>query len=301
MIDINKFDFLISGQVKEFIIWIEKILDMPRSFYHHYTMKKPAVDWSCDSIYAAFENYKWKFSATDPESGNKVSGSSFSESIKLFSKLYKLLDRSIEAEDCEKCIECCLSILEWGGVISKNDKKVKGLGNDICKYFKKVRIQINDNNFCVENIEDFVIMNSGFAKIYSLLVDDFIIYDGRVGAALGLLVRKYCEDNELDKVPYELEFAWGRGKETTYITSQCNKRNPSNEKYKFPELLSNPKRHLENNLRANWLLKEIIDTTHSKFNRLDKRIQLRALEAALFMIGYDVNQPVPYSANLDKW
>ena len=39
-------------------------------------------------------------------------------------------------------------------------------------------------------------MNSGFTKIYSLYIDDFIIYDSRVGAALGFLVRCYCEEKE---------------------------------------------------------------------------------------------------------
>lgn len=29
-------------------------------------------------------------------------------------------------------------------------------------------------------------MNSGFAKLYSLIIDDFVIYDSMVGAALGL-------------------------------------------------------------------------------------------------------------------
>ena len=36
-------------------------------------------------------------------------------------------------------------------------------------------------------------MNAGFVKIYSLLCDDCVIYDGRVGAALGLLTRQFCE------------------------------------------------------------------------------------------------------------
>ena len=34
-------------------------------------------------------------------------------------------------------------------------------------------------------------MNAGFVKIYSVLLDSCVIYDGRVGAALGLLVRQF--------------------------------------------------------------------------------------------------------------
>jgi hypothetical protein len=294
-------DFLNSNEVKEFIIWIQQILDMPGSFYHHYFMKKPAASWSCDSIYSALENYYWKFSTTDPESLKKETGSSFIESTRMLYKLSQQLKKSIEADDYNLCIKCCLSILEWGGVRSRNDKKVEALGAGICKYLVKVRSLLSNDNISIEHIDDFIIMNSGFAKIYSLLIDDFIIYDGRVGAAMGLLVRDYCEYKELDRVPCELEFAWGRGKESTYTTSKYNKRNPSSDKYKFPELMNNSKRHLENNLRANWLIKEIIDRTESKFNRLEKCIQLRALESALFMIGYNVNEPMDYSLDINKW
>ena len=45
--------------------------------------------------------------------------------------------------------------------------------------------------------------------------------------------------------------------------------------------------HIENNLKANWLLKAVLSYP-SKFKNIPKKQQLRALEAALFMIGYEV-------------
>jgi hypothetical protein len=92
----------------------------------------------------------------------------------------------------------------------------------------------------------------------------------------------------LNEVPIELSFAWGKGKESIYRSSSENKRNPGNGKYSFPELMNNPKRHTENNIRANWLLGEILYNTESRFKEIDKTVQMRALEAALFMIGYEV-------------
>ncbi|HEY5561056.1 MAG TPA: hypothetical protein VIK72_04725 [Clostridiaceae bacterium] len=89
-------------------------------------------------------------------------------------------------------------------------------------------------------------------------------------------------------VPEELLFAWGRGRENKYISSQLNKRNPSSGSLMFPELLNKPKRHTESNIRANWLINAILKTTDSKFNKLEKGMQMRALEGALFMIGYKV-------------
>ena len=44
-------------------------------------------------------------------------------------------------------------------------------------------------------------MNAGFIKIYSLLCDYCLIYDGRVGAALGLLTRQFCETTGRTAIP----------------------------------------------------------------------------------------------------
>lgn len=133
-------------------------------------------------------------------------------------------------------------------------------------------------------------MNSGFTKIYSLIVHDFVIYDSRVGAALGLLVRNFCEETGRVKTPEELRFAWGAKRRGASVNTKItdNPRNPSYKGYKFPILTNNTKLHINNNIRANWLLKEVLQRTTSKFNMLDENLRLRALEAALFMIGYDV-------------
>jgi len=284
----NKTEFLNTKSVKEFINWIQDKLDKPGSFSHSYNMKRPAMNWSCDSIYSAFENYRWPFSATDPIYKSRVSGNTFNESTSFLSQLSAGLRQSVEMADNELCRNYCLSILEWGGVLNKNDIRVSGLGDNICQYLLGVKDALRPDMCHIDTYLNSMVMNSGFTKIYSLFIDDFIIYDGRVGAAVGLLVRKYCEDSNLDNVPRELAFAWGKGKESTYRSSLENKRNPSLGKYAFKELLNNPQRHTENNIRANWLLKELLNKTYSKFNKLDKALQLRALEAALFMIGYDV-------------
>ncbi|GGG05468.1 hypothetical protein [Paenibacillus abyssi] len=282
-------DFLRSNLVKSFIDWISDRLDKPDSFIHVFDLKKPVKRWECSSIYSAFENYSWAFTYKDPLSGMKVTGSSFNDSLESLAKLSKGLINSIEVSNTEVCRNHCLSILDWGGVLRGNDKKIDTLGAGICSYLESTRSRFISDISSESYYNERVIMNSGFTKIYSLCMDDFIIYDGRVGAALGLLVRKYCEDNALNEVPVELVFAWGKGRESTYISSSQNKRNPGSVKYSFPELMyKNPERHTENNIRANWLLSEIVNNTNSKFNDLDKKVRMRALESALFMIGYKV-------------
>jgi hypothetical protein len=284
----HKKDYLQLKYVIEFIAWIEDRLDKTDSFRHSYDMKKPKRKIEYNSIYSAYENYQWNFSFCDPFNGVNITGSSFEDSFKELSKLSEGLRRSIDESDSKNCTKYCISILEWGGVLSKNSYTVNALGEGICKYLLTVGNRLSSD----KNMEDYfqkeIKMNSGFSKIYSFCIDDFIIYDGRVGSALGLLVRKFCEEKELLSVPKELAFAWGSGKESAKVKISTNRRNPGNSKYIFPELQNNPKRHIENNLKANWLLCEIINNTNSKFKDLPKGNQLRALESALFMIGYDV-------------
>lgn len=182
------------------------------------------------------------------------------------------------------CRDYCHSVLKWGGVTARNEYLVEDLGDSICDYFKSTREILNSNDSSIDCNK--LIINSGFTKIYALTVNDFIIYDGRVGAALGLLVRKFCEENNIGKIPKELLFGYKRGREANY--SPINRRNPSEGKYVFPELSNNPKKHIDDNIRANWLLKSILENKSSRFNKLDPEIQLLALQSALFMVGYDV-------------
>ena len=61
----NKQDYMKSQSVSYFIEWISRILDAPNSFHHDYFLKRQKIDWNCDSIFSAYENYTWKFNYTD--------------------------------------------------------------------------------------------------------------------------------------------------------------------------------------------------------------------------------------------
>lgn len=280
----NNLEFIESSSVRAFVKWIGYKLDKPNSFIHSYTMKRGNKEWHCDSIYSAFEKYQWKFKCVDPFTGKTLEGRTFKENQLILSHLSEGLRQSVIEEDIESSRQHCLSILEWGGVLPNNKDKILNLDHDLPKYLDNVRHRLKYSEFDTKSNYNDIIMNSGFTKIYSLLIDDFIIYDGRVGAALGLLVRMYCEENNLSNVPIELYFAYGNARTTDYKLP--NRRNPSTQRYRFHTL--NKNNHTENNLRGNWLLKEILDVCESKFNLLHPSIKLRALESALFMIGYEV-------------
>ena len=62
-----------------------------------------------------------------------------------------------------------------------------------------------------------------------------VIYDGRVGAALGLLTRQFCEATGHTEVPSALEFAFGTPKEARN-TKNTKVRDPSHGPLRFPRL-----------------------------------------------------------------
>ena len=285
----NKQDYLNSQSVTSFIEWISPMIDTPHSLHHNYFLKRQKKDWNCDSIFSAYENYTWQFSFTD-EGSKIIKGSNFIECEDVLHSLSVKLRNGVAQKNNIICKEVCRQILEWGGVTNRNIDKIENIeqmGQDWCVYLSETKDQLERNLDSDGYYRSEIIMNSGFTKIYSLLVDNFLIYDGRLGAAFGLLVRGFCEEMKLETIPAELHFCWGAGRESIINSKEKSRRNPSSDKYIFRSLHS-PKAHLENNIRANWIVHEILCNTNSKFNILEASKRMRAFESALFMIGYHV-------------
>jgi hypothetical protein len=265
----RKDEYLSSQTVRDFITWVEMPLDTPRAFIHSYIKKKGKKVYEFDSLYSAYEKYDWPYSI-DEYSISLITG--------------------IADSDEQACVSACHDILKWGGVFRGNGDRVSRLGQNLSSYLRSVRERLALDLLSKDYFFPGMQMTSGFSKIYSAYIDDYIIYDGRVGAALGLLVKKFCIHNNLPCVPHELRFSWARGLESNTASGSISRRNPSCDKYKFPELVYyRPEEYLENNIRANWLLSAISENTKSKFSGIDKPHRLRSLEQALFMIGYDVS------------
>lgn len=255
----TKEEFLNNPDVSKFIQWFcNKLSNFPHSYYNHREKK----DWCCASFYEACEKYSW-------------ANHGWEDTQKTLDSLSIHLKESINNTNNAACEKICCDILKWGGVLRGNQTKLKEINNKecLCAYLAKANDFFRRNY--IENIEEGIIMNSGFTKIYSLYINDFIIYDSRVGAALCYMVKLYCEEQKLKEIPEQLKFAYGNSR-----NSKVN-RNPNNEIYKFP-LLDRGKIHIECNIKANWLLKEVLNVPICKFK------DLRSLEAALFMIGYKI-------------
>lgn len=255
----TKEQFINDKNVSGFIQWFQSKLS---AFSYSYYMRREKMDWQCISFYDACEKYRW-------------AGCGWKETQTRINNLSVRLRKSICDTDDIACQEVCSEILKWGGVSRGNQEKIEEINHEegLTAYLKKAK-DLLSRNF-IENIDYGIVMNSGFTKIYALCMDDFVIYDSRVGAALCYLVKLYCKRQKLDAIPLILSFAYGMSR-----NAKVN-RNPNEGPYRFPTL-GRDKIHIECNMKANWLLKEVINFPECLFK------DLRSLEAALFMIGYEI-------------
>ena len=252
--------------------------------------------WACTSLYVAYKQYVWP--ATCPSTGDKVM--TFSETLVCLEELRTRLLAAMRVDDAKACEVLCCQILEWGGVAHRPNiaRRVKILGPELAAYLGAIQSHFQRSDLDAEDVEVEVCvgkkhipieLDSGTTKIYSLICPEFVIYDGRVGAALGHLVARWNQDahqGRQEAIPTSLWFAWGdRSKKT---------RDPIPSGFPremFPLLRNDDGSRIGHNLRANWLCKKLAQESRgTRFEELgDVADRMRAIEAALFMIGYAVN------------
>ena len=245
---------------------------------------RPRADrWECTSIFDAYERYWWRFKTTVPSTDEVVSGASFQESYDVLGRIQAQLRDAMDHGDARRFLDSALSVLRWGGVLPHNRATLVGLGDTILEEFAGAMQQLQATSADTDGLSKVRLMNAGFTKIYALLLDGFPIYDGRAGAALGYLVRLYGTDAGIEGTPSTLRFAWGAARGGA---GSRKNRNPSSDRFRFSGLRGDPHLHARCNLMAAWLLGAVSELGPSGDLPTTRRI--RALEAALFMIGYEI-------------
>lgn len=307
----NKNDFLKHEHIAPFINYLVEELKGKRSIAHNYQMETKGksnklIDWNCKNVFDAYSNYEWPFSFNSfleqdklwPEElydpvKFKVKGRTYDESEVVLSILSSELRQAVSDGNTQKCFECCHMILDWGGVLGgeksgnlrfllESKEYLASYLQQIKMYFESSELTLGSKYTVNVSGENYPIkMNAGFTKIYALLCDSFVIYDGRVGAALGLIEKKFYNDENIPQSEI-LSFRFGKAK-----NPKVN-RNPSDETYEFKALHSSNPIHTTNNIKANWILDKAISSLPNTISFGSCKAPLRALEAALFMIGYRV-------------
>ena len=255
----RKTDFLENSYVNGFIEWLEPLMDKPNSFYHSYTTSKKKKYCEFTNLYDALKEYDYKLD------------------IKFENYAYNLR-QAVDNDNNETCVKVCYEIIEWGGV-KRNLKHIDCRASYLSLYLRDVRDRLYKDLPLKEYNQESIYMSSGFSKIYSAFIDDFIIYDSRVSASLGLFIRLFLEESNITYIPKQLEFRLAPGRTN-------NLRNPEKGRYIFKGITM--RNYLEYNIKANWLLAGIADRTKSKFATIERNLRPREIERALFQVGYDL-------------
>lgn len=281
-----KIDYLNNKEIQRFINWLSRNLDNS-TLEHSYQNRKTKTTIKFNSLYDAYAQYSWNFPALpllDIPSGN-----SFPESAEALSKLQLALNSAIANGDDSAACDAAIAVMAWGGVTAGNTLWLRNQTQGLVELLSNARDALASGDTSSKTITSNIRFNAGMTKIYSLIVNDFIIYDSRVAAALGWAAVKFCQENGISTLPSELDFFWAPAKESPQqMNPKC--RNPSIGGYQFSRLASGL-RHAECNLRASWVLDAVTKDQNFKSSQFSKTTlgnHLRSLEAALFMIGYDL-------------
>ena len=225
--------------------------------------------WWCASLEEASQHYSW---APSPHG--------------TFVSLSAELRVAMKASNEEDAASVCHRLLDWGGVARQannmsrrwiNDQEsagslIRALG---CAVSHLQPQAATPSRFDFNGID--LPMNSATTKLYAAAdpSNATLIFDGRVGAALCLLVRRFLEIRpSLIPVPLELLFYWG-----PHATRQ-GLRNPSTPQFRFRNI--NQVKSLAR-AQASQRANIVAERLHAKTG-----ITPDNLERALFMVGYSV-------------
>lgn len=237
------------------------------------------LPWSCDSLAQAAQ--RWCWATSDDELS--------------FNDLAARLQQAIATGDETLAEQLCYDIYRWGGVALKPTdpsrawvRKASQGGNLTESLRDAVSLLSPASTQALDRFnKDDLLMTSATTKLFAGAAAEgrVAIYDGRVGAGLGLLARQFLEARQIDVVPDVLHFLWGPPR--TPAQAAARTRDPSTARHTFLQLPNGARSHQVRaglSRRTNVLFQAITD-------RLAQRstpVTFLELERAFFMIGYCV-------------
>jgi hypothetical protein len=281
---LDKQEYFTKPAVRFFTEYMSKILTGEIAINHSYKISRGAK-FSDELVHLkvledGYKTYLW-------------SGYSFDETAKKLEEIrfefnLNAIDASAEQIIYLNAIDKCLVWgLGRGGPYKDNICWAKQRMTQLPERIKLGVRLLDSDSPDLSPFADEVRMNAGYTKVFSLLCKNSIIYDGRVGAALGYLVSLFLSgiDEDLrDEYFLELSFPYGRGR-----GKNARNRNPSTPQWTFPALGQDSLEHAKWNLKASWIIRSAIESASRNGSLwVSAGDGLRRVEAALFMVGYQV-------------
>ena len=271
---------------EDFITHLAKLM-RGGDFNHSYTIEHEEWRkahgnnlWECHNLVNAKQQYWWH--------GN------YAENLRLLDNFSSKLKTSIDRKHESDILYWSLRIFEWGEVykgcvgfvLDKYDEDKLG------KTIKDAVKTLEDTNYNVQFFDQNQLrMDSGLTKLYSLASNKSIILDSRVAAALSLIACRFFKKERHKSVNKLKAFACGKS------SGKQKKRSHINNKKIFSPILQ-PHNQAHFNLVTNWMLDAAIEIAtvevgkkhlHDTWEVSNDQHLLRAIEAALFMIGSDIS------------
>lgn len=290
-IPLQKHLYLSNQAVQQFVEQLASWLDGESFGEHQFYVRDKILP----------DNYNRQFHASTLEEAHTRfywNGRHYDEHQAINQRLRKQLAAAM-AGSKEDLVQVVDEILLWasGGKVIKlysyNRDWAKNNATQLADKISQSLAILRDIEPDCSDFEGYLRMNAGFTKVYSLAAPDLMSYDGRTGAAMGFLVRQYCEKHRILLDPC-LCFPWAPGASTM-------NRNPSTDLLHFKQLANRSRFHAEWKIRATWVVNAAREMAKSSWCKGDDG--LRRVEAALFMIGYDIplarhgshrsNRPLP--------
>jgi hypothetical protein len=279
----DKESYLRDADVHAFVEWMGQHLKAGSPIGHGYARPGLPPLWF-DNLSAAFGLYEWPFSFKRID-GQRCSGRTFAENDAVLADLQRRLRGALAAKDSAALCDAAVEVVRWGGVAPRNEDWLRDNEHGLVALLGRVKEALEKQDDEAD-LGPELRFNAGMTKVYSLLLDHFIIYDSRVAAALAWFVAAWTRENGLGSVPPSLRFRCMTAKEDPKAARQ-KQRNPWRGKLGFPHLGSQPYVHAKWNLRASWIVERLLESQRATSFGFGPAAS-RKLEAALFMWGYDL-------------
>jgi len=211
------------------------------------------------------------------------SGKSFSEVNAELDRFAANLQSAIQRDSNNDVCEILRAIMHWGGVDNKHRQKgtldwIQRNADEISAKLSNAVDLIKDEQASLDSFDGVnLIMNSTMTKIVSLADPEqkLVIYDGRVGGALGFFVARFTEEREIHQYDVADQLLFAVDREA--------KRTPETNRIHFPALFGKARDRCHASM-VRWASQLIWQVAK------ECQASPREIEAALFMWGYNVTE-----------